>query len=68
MLILLAVIVGLLMLAVDFIENGLVIGFLGIKGLFLVFFAVFVIVVIYKVCVKNNVIICMFDEVLFNIL
>ncbi|HEW1296983.1 TPA: PTS transporter subunit EIIC [Streptococcus pneumoniae] len=64
---LLAAIVGLLMLAVDPIENGLATGFLGTKGLLSAFLAAFVTVAIYKVCVKNNVTIRMPDEVPPNI-
>lgn len=64
---LLAAIVGLLMLAADPIENGLATGFLGTKGLLSAFFAAFVTVAIYKVCVKNNVTIRMPDEVPPNI-
>ena len=64
---LLAAIVGLLMLAADPIENGLATGFLGTKGLLSAFLAAFVTVVIYKVCVKNNVTIRMPDEVPPNI-
>ncbi|RSJ91956.1 lactose-specific PTS transporter subunit EIIC [Streptococcus mitis] len=64
---LLAAIVGLLMLAADPIENGLVTGFLGTKGLLSAFLAAFVTVAIYKVCVKNNVTIRMPDEVPPNI-
>lgn len=64
---LLAAIVGLLMLAADPIENGLATGFLGTKGLLSAFLAAFVIVAIYKVCVKNNVTIRMPDEVPPNI-
>ncbi|HEW0405012.1 TPA: PTS transporter subunit EIIC [Streptococcus pneumoniae] len=64
---LLAAIVGLLMLAADPIESGLATGFLGTKGLLSAFLAAFVTVVIYKVCVKNNVTIRMPDEVPPNI-
>ncbi|SNJ21124.1 PTS system, lactose-specific IIBC [Streptococcus pneumoniae] len=64
---LLAAIVGLLMLAADPIESGLATGFLGTKGLLSAFLAAFVIVAIYKVCVKNNVTIRMPDEVPPNI-
>ncbi|HGK3411579.1 TPA: lactose-specific PTS transporter subunit EIIC [Streptococcus pneumoniae] len=64
---LLAAIVGLLMLAADPIESGLVTGFLGTKGLLSAFLAAFVTVAIYKVCVKNNVTIRMPDEVPPNI-
>lgn len=64
---LLAVIVGLLMLAADPIESGLATGFLGTKGLLSAFLAAFVTVAIYKVCVKNNVTIRMPDEVPPNI-
>ena len=64
---LLAAIVGLLMLAADPIEGGFATGFLGTKGLLSAFFAAFVTVAIYKVCVKNNVTIRMPDEVPPNI-
>ena len=64
---LLAAIVGLLMLAADPIEVGFATGFLGTKGLLSAFFAAFVTVAIYKVCVKNNVTIRMPDEVPPNI-
>ena len=64
---LLAAIVGLLLLAADPIENGFATGFLGTKGLLTAFISAFVTVNIYKVCVKNNVIIRMPDEVPPNI-
>jgi len=55
------------MLASDAIEGGVASGFLGTKGLLSAFVSAFVIVNIYKVCVKNNVSIRMPDEVPPNI-
>lgn len=60
--------VGFFLMVVEFVkEGGFLIVFMGIKGFLIVFIVVFVIVNVYKVCVKNNVIICMFEEVLLNI-
>jgi PTS system lactose-specific IIC component len=63
----LASITGFLILASDAIEGGFASGFLGTKGLLSAFVSAFVIVNIYKVCVKNNVSIRMPDEVPPNI-
>lgn len=63
----LASITGFLILASDSIEGGFASGFLGTKGLLSAFISAFVIVNIYKVCVKNNVSIRMPDEVPPNI-
>ena len=60
---LLASMVGLLLLAADPIEGGISTGFLGTKGLLTAFLAAFVIVTIYKFCVKNEVTIKMPSEV-----
>ncbi|WP_366534788.1 PTS transporter subunit EIIC, partial [Streptococcus equi] len=51
----------------DAIEGGFASGFLGTKGLLSAFISAFVIVNIYKICVKNNVSIRMPDEVPPNI-
>ena len=64
---LLASMVGLLLLAADPIEGGISTGFLGTKGLLTAFLAAFVIVTIYKFCVKNEVTIKMPSEVPPNI-
>ena len=64
---LLASMVGLLLLAADPIEGGISTGFLGTKGLLTAFFAAFIIVTIYKFCVKNEVTIKMPSEVPPNI-
>lgn len=63
----LASITGFLILASDAIEGGFASGFLGTKGLLSAFVSAFVIVNIYKVCVKNNISIRMPDEVPPNI-
>ena len=63
----LASITGFLLLASDSIEGGFASGFLGTKGLLSAFISAFVVVNIYKVCVKNNVSIRMPDEVPPNI-
>ncbi|MCS4487498.1 lactose-specific PTS transporter subunit EIIC [Streptococcus sciuri] len=63
----LASITGFLLLASDAIEGGFASGFLGTKGLLSAFVAAFVVVNIYKICVKNNVSIRMPDEVPPNI-
>lgn len=63
----LASITGFLILASDAIEGGFASGFLGTKGLLSAFVSAFVIVNIYKACVKNNVSIRMPDEVPPNI-
>ena len=64
---LLASMVGLLLLAADPIEGGISTGFLGTKGLLTAFLAAFIIVTIYKFCVKNEVTIKMPSEVPPNI-
>ena len=64
---LLASMVGLLLLAADPIESGISTGFLGTKGLLTAFLAAFIIVTIYKFCVKNEVTIKMPSEVPPNI-
>ena len=64
---LLASMVGLLLLAADPIEGGISTGFLGTKGLLTAFLAAFIIVAIYKFCVKNEVTIKMPSEVPPNI-
>lgn len=63
----LAAITGFLILASDGIEGGFASGFLGTKGLLSAFIAAFIVVNVYKVCVKNNVAIRMPDEVPPNI-
>lgn len=63
----LAAITGFLLLASDSIEGGFASGFLGTKGLLTAFLAAFVVVNVYKVCVKNNVTIRMPEEVPPNI-
>ena len=64
---LLASMVGLLLLAADPTKDGISTGFLGTKGLLTAFFAAFIIVTIYKFCVKNEVTIKMPSEVPPNI-
>lgn len=64
---LLASMVGLLLLAADPIKDGISTGFLGTKGLLTAFLASFIIVTIYKFCVKNEVTIKMPSEVPPNI-
>ena len=64
---LLASMVGLLLLAADPIEGGISTGFLGTKGLLTAFLAAFIVVTIYKFCVKNEVTIKMPSEVPPNI-
>jgi PTS system lactose-specific IIC component len=49
------------------LKEALQVGFLGTKGLLSAFVSAFVIVNIYKVCVKNNISIRMPDEVPPNI-
>lgn len=63
----LASIAGFLLLASDQIEKGFASGFLGTKGLLTSFLVAFIVVNIYKVCVKNNVTIRMPEEVPPNI-
>ncbi|MCG9864825.1 lactose-specific PTS transporter subunit EIIC [Streptococcus suis] len=58
---------GFLLLASDGIEGGFANGYMGTKGLLTAFLAAFITVNIYKVCVKNNVIIRMPDEVPPNV-
>ena len=64
---LLASMVGLLLLAADPTKDGISTGFLGTKGLLTAFLAAFIIVTIYKFCVKNEVTIKMPSEVPPNI-
>ncbi|HEU3765059.1 lactose-specific PTS transporter subunit EIIC [Streptococcus pneumoniae] len=63
----LAAVVGLLILAADPIEGGFANGLLGTRGLLTAFLAAFIIVNIYKVCIKNNVTIRLPEEVPPNI-
>ncbi|HEM6124067.1 TPA: PTS lactose transporter subunit IIBC [Streptococcus suis] len=58
---------GFLLLASDGIEGGFANGYMGTKGLLTAFLAAFIMVNIYKVCVKNNVTIRMPDEVPPNV-
>lgn len=58
---------GFLLLASDGIEGGFANGYMGTKGLLTAFLAAFITVNLYKVCVKNNVIIRMPDEVPPNV-
>lgn len=63
----LASITGFLILSSDSIEGGFASGFLGTKGLLSAFISAFIVVNIYKVCIKNNVSIRMPEEVPPNI-
>lgn len=63
----LAAITGFLLLAADSLEKGFANGFLGTKGLLTAFISAFIVVNIYKVCVKNDVTIRMPEEVPPNI-
>ncbi|MBU0279076.1 lactose-specific PTS transporter subunit EIIC [Gemella sp. zg-1178] len=63
----LAAITGFLLLAADQLEKGFANGFLGTKGLLTTFLSAFIVVNIYKVCVKNDVTIRMPEEVPPNI-
>ncbi|MBF0714994.1 lactose-specific PTS transporter subunit EIIC [Gemelliphila palaticanis] len=63
----LASITGFLLLAADSLEKGFANGFLGTKGLLTAFISAFIVVNIYKVCVKNDVTIRMPEEVPPNI-
>lgn len=63
----LAAITGFLLLAADSLEKGFANGFLGTKGLLTAFLSAFIVVNVYKVCVKNDVTIRMPEEVPPNI-
>lgn len=63
----LASITGFLILASDSIQGGFSSDFLGTKGLLSAFIAAFIVVNIYKICIKKNVTIRMPEEVPPNI-
>lgn len=62
------VFIGFVIIGVDVIEGGFFFDFMGIKGLLIVFVVGFIVLNIYCFCVKNNIIVKMFEEVLGNIL
>lgn len=63
----LASICGFLLLSADKIEGGFSNGFLGTTGLLAAFIAAFVTVILYSICIKNNITIKMPSEVPPNI-
>lgn len=63
----LASICGFLLLSADKIEGGFSNGFLGTTGLLAAFIAAFMTVILYSICIKNNITIKMPSEVPPNI-